>query len=251
MFRLFKNRKFLYFTAMVGVGSGYGLCRNWWIYKRHPERLRYVNYNEDKLNEGTARVRIWRAGYFTKEQPYDDTIEERKFIYNGAIAALMWAKWGDGNIGHVSLETDKYYVSLWPTRMTVFNKLKPLEMHQETKQGSMTPVKDIMAEKREPDVIVDLHSLDTEKMRLALSKFQKTGKYKLINRPHFFSTKKVKVANCSSLARDLLVKGGIEQRPYKKSVTRNYFIVTPHNLAKMVIEANKLQEASFKHSNSI
>ncbi len=101
-----------------------------------------------------------------------------------------------------------------------------------------SPERDETAEGRSPDCVVDLQSLNTNKIKLKVDEYIKSGStYHLIGRNRFF--KKLGTNSCSGLAYDLLIHGGIKKFIDSRHFVTDNIVVTPNNLVLFVQEAAK------------
>src|SRR3989338_5289952 len=132
-------------------------------------------------NSKITRIRIWKSGYFNRDD---------QFIYSNVFTSL-YSQLKPGrqpNIGHVSIETRELYASLWPDGIDLLNKLKP----QTGDAQSSSPKKDEQAEGRPPDILVDLQTLDVEKIQAELVKFVSAGStYHIIGSNKFFKVLRI------------------------------------------------------------
>jgi hypothetical protein len=176
-----------------------------------------------------TRIRIWKSGYFGPD---------KGFVHTNVLTALYSVKPSrQPNIGHVSIETRDLYASLWPRGINITNKLKP----QRSDHQDHTPETDQIAEARAPDLTVDLHTLEVEKINIELERFVKLGSvYHLLGSNPYL--KNLGAHSCSSLAYHLLSAGGIHKLGIKTHVIRDYIVVTPNNLATLVVEAQTKEE---------
>jgi hypothetical protein len=185
-------------------------------------------------NSNLTRVRVWNSVYVAN----DGT-----FRYSPVPYSILKLKTGfkDSNIGHVSVETGQFYASFWPKLLTFQNKLYV----QDGKHSDI--VSDLRSEERNPDYLVDLETLDINAMKSELEKFKASNRYWLFG-PSSFMVKD-KAASCSGLAHALLIAGGIGKLVPPGLTIRDWIIVTPNNLCRLVILA-KQKEQELKSDNS-
>lgn len=180
------------------------------------------------VNSTIARVRIWESGYFSEDKQFIKT--------NVAHAMYKSVVLGTGNIGHVSVETKDFYASLWPNQLTIFNKYKIQDGHQSTL------INDLESEDRDPDHLIDFNTLDLIGIFNKAKQFEKNNKYHLLGKVEVFD-KDLYGYNCSSFAYSLLIAGGIKKLLISPRVVfKNYTLVTPNGLAKVLIQAKKQEE---------
>lgn len=174
-----------------------------------------------------TRVRIWKSGYFA---------ENGEFRHTSVGYSLLksMSPFRRANIGHVSLETKDFYASLWPERLTIFNKYK-------AQDALISDIEtDLASEGRPPDHLVDLKTLNLADMQKELDRFVQNNQYHLIGGNTVLNANNA--ASCSSLAHDLLVAGGIRKLvPFTVSI-RDCLLVTPNNLTKMVLQAKNIED---------
>lgn len=176
-----------------------------------------------------TRIRIWKSGYFKKDGDFQHT--------NIGYALLKGiGPFRTANIGHVALETKHFYASLWPERLTIFNKLKM----QDGEYSNI--VIDEQSEARPPDHLVDLKTLNVNAMWRKLEDFKEHNNYHLMGSNWVFNTNTA--ASCSSLAYDLLIAGGIRKLVPMTVSIRDYIVVTPNNLTEMVLSAKEAEKSA-------
>lgn len=88
--------------------------------------------------------------------------------------------------------------------------------------------------------MVDLKTLDLLAMEKALNSFVQHNKYHLIGGNAVFNANNA--ASCSSLAHDLLIAGGIRKLVPSTLSIRDYLLVTPNNLAQLVLQAKNIED---------
>ncbi len=171
-----------------------------------------------------TRIRIWKSGYFLENGNFKHTTVG--FALLKGIGPLRRA-----NIGHVSLETRDFYASLWPEQLTVLNKHK-------IQDGVSSDLEaDLASEGRAPDHLVDMETLNLTNMLIELEKFESQNKYHLVGGNKVFNANNA--ASCSSLAYSLLIAGGIRKLVSPNFSIRDKILVTPNNLADMILEAKE------------
>lgn len=89
--------------------------------------------------------------------------------------------------------------------------------------------------------------LNSEKMQKELERFEQHKKYQLIGGNKVFNANNA--ASCSSLAYSLLVAGGIRKLVQPTFSIRDYLLVTPNNLAKLVLLAKSKESELLKQQN--
>ena len=173
-----------------------------------------------------TRVRIWESGYFTGQGEFKKS--------NVGYAMLKTLTKREGNIGHVSVETKSFYASLWPEQLTIFNKYK-------IQAGESNQLSDdLHSEGRNPDHLLDFETLDLTGISKELEKFESASKYQLIGGNKVFH--KDGAYNCSSFGYALLLAGGLKKYLPGSYFIQDYLIVTPNNLAEILIQAKKYED---------
>ncbi len=189
-------------------------------------------------HSNVTRIRVWKSGYHNEDQ---------EFIFTDAATSFFSAFKPQRipNIGHVSIETCDLYASFWPEGLTIFNKWKPMRGDAQ----SSSPKSDELSEGRRPDILVDLHTLNVQKIQEELTRFNQSGNsYHLVGSNSlvkYFGTN-----NCSGLAVDLLQKGGIHKLVSKRHFIREYIIATPNNVVELVLEAQAKEAEQLKNTTS-
>ncbi len=174
-----------------------------------------------------TRIRIWNSGYFA---------EDNSFVHSNIPSALIKTIIQNpnkvSNVGHVSVETKGFYASLWPSNLTIFNKLK---IHD----GENSTIKqDIVFEGRPPDCMIDFCSLDVLAISKAIEKHVASSTEKSNGVYHLMG---IHANSCSTLAYQLLVAGGIRKLAPFHCKKLDFSIVTPNNLAKMILRAKETE----------
>jgi hypothetical protein len=136
---------------------------------------------------------------------------------NYPVTIRVWPK-SDQSVGHVSLETNKYYISLWPQDGAGKPKIKwysyegALKSSLEedlTANGTIDGDGNITDKDPNPEIILNM--LDEEAINNEFDKFKSSDELKwvLIGNNKLFL--KDGVHSCASLAAHLLKVGGIEK----------------------------------------
>ncbi len=146
---------------------------------------------------------------------YNDMFSKLKLIENnyyleheGNVIIRIWLQNDQSTVGHASIQTDKYYISFWPTTPKLGSNNIFNDILIDTMNGwdatHHTLWQDIYNEQRLPDARISI-KLDTNSINDTYEQFIKTGhNWSLLG--SIFK----KSQNCSGLVLSLLNKGGIE-----------------------------------------
>lgn len=188
-------------------------------------------------NSPITRVRIWLPRYAP-------IYSNQKSITTNVIKASINNKIKITNIGHTSVETKDIYASLWP--QSAINTINKFQIYPgiATKQ---TPITDEEEEKRPPDHLIDLYTLNIEDIKKAMENYITLKcNYHIVGRNRIFNRSQAN--NCCGLSYDLLVSGGIMNLVSKNNFIREHVIVTPGNLAQLVMEAQLNEQIVLKRN---
>jgi hypothetical protein len=115
--------------------------------------------------------------------------------------------------GHISIQTPKSYISLWPDGVESRKLIKTI-FGLERADYKKVYEDDIVSMERKPEIIVCLYSLNVykmeeefEKIKLSIHRWALLGKHILLNLR--------KGQSCSGLAYDILSSGGIDDLMYR------------------------------------
>lgn len=126
---------------------------------------------------------------------------------NGNVVVRIWLATAESKVGHVSLQTDKYYISYWPTNKNIGANSMVSDILTDTISGwdahHSTLWEDIFNEQRISDVSVGL-TLDKDVINTTYEQFVSSG-----YRWSLLGSIVKKSQNCSGLVYSLLDKGGI------------------------------------------
>lgn len=146
---------------------------------------------------------------------YNDMFAKLKKIENnyyheheGNVTIRVWLPDDSTKVGHASIQTDKYYISFWPTNPKIGSNNIFSDLLVDTASGwnamHNTLWQDIYSEQRLPDARISIN-LNEKAINDTYEQFIKSG-YNWSMMGSIFK----KSQNCSGLVLSLLYKGGIE-----------------------------------------
>lgn len=183
------------------------------------------------LQDNYIKTRVWKSGYYDKDN---------KFIFAPAPKVITRGKLlGDNyNVGHVSIETKHLYASFWPNG-EILGKL------DSTPGVLLRAVEvDVRAERRNPDCVVELFTLNTEALESEFRKFTRSKLMWTISGANKWLNKN-EAESCSGLAYRLLVSAGIKELVPDIHLIRDVIVATPNNLAELILEAEKSEISKY------
>ena len=182
-----------------------------------------------------VRIRIWRSCFIQ-----GDSISYYSPVYVGLYLQLCCCcSRSEGCVGHVSLEIQGQYISLWPA---ISNQEVRMQRPALTRAGFIATLEqDIRSEGRYPDVEIDLHTLDVDTIRQSFHAFDAGDKrYVIVGRDRIAGCWTAN--SCSGLVYDLLVAGGIKRLVPGKSIFRDHILTTPLNILELVRMAQEKEK---------
>lgn len=133
------------------------------------------------------------------------------------VIVRIWLseKMGGANVGHVSLETPKVYMSLWPGGRGS-NKLITAIFENRPAHFMRKYSEDYEAEGRAPEQVVTLYSLYTERMERKFNQlYKKYRSWTVLGSQVLLNLRNSQ--SCSGLAYEVLLAGGITRMLYRKN----------------------------------
>jgi tetratricopeptide (TPR) repeat protein len=168
---------------------------------------------------------------YTKITPYVNQYSEYKASSKeNRVTLRIWTGTNSKEVGHASIETDKYYISFWPmgelkdliSRLDITTQLyfAPYLLSEGVPSKLNTLSEDVLLEGRLPDYRVSLDSLNPELINLAFEEFrEKQCNWSLLPLPIISKNQ-----NCSGLVSYLLDRGGLPPYLVVTRAERSQFV---------------------------
>ncbi|EFA77890.1 hypothetical protein PPL_09390 [Heterostelium album PN500] len=168
----------------------------------------------------------------------------RIYVWNSSLNG------GDG-VGHVALETNNIYASLWPgdavpeTKREQLLKVRAPHLMRDYNDDRLAEATSD-GSPRNAEVVVTLYSLDASKLEHRFEHYKKTLKGWTLAAGTFFRNDE-KAESCASLAFRLLESAGLRDlvnEVHHSSITASS-AVTPDLIARLVVLAKKAELSKF------
>jgi hypothetical protein len=181
-----------------------------------------------------VRIRVWYSGY------YDGNTFIKGHVLHAAARELTSSP---GHYGHISLETSKGYLSLWPVKAPRspgdhvrphFNSLYDDQIDEAPGPGV-----------READVTIELYSLDIDKINDFCRDYVRQAMYyALLPKKKTDSDKPAD--NCASVSLKALQQGGVEKLLENSSVEQTLLrSPSPNGMAEYLIKVQLREHRLF------